>query len=140
MVDWDHQGEWMLGTAVRGTAGGGVGVGGGIEAFTGVGRLGFLDTMVITEWAPPHRCVVLHTGKLVRGEGIFQLRPVGADRSLFVWTELLDLPLGAVGRAGWVAVRPVMRAGVLASLRRFAAHVERAEQVERGDPGGSAAR
>ena len=40
----------VLGTEVRATEQGGVGVGGGIEAFTGVGRLGFLDTMVITEW------------------------------------------------------------------------------------------
>lgn len=47
-TDWARQGEWMLGTTVRPTARDGQGVGGGIEAFTGVGRLGFLDTMEIT--------------------------------------------------------------------------------------------
>ena len=30
-VDWEAQGEWMLGTRVEGTAQGGVGVGGGIS-------------------------------------------------------------------------------------------------------------
>ena len=44
-TDWAGQGQWMLGTTVWPTAQGGQGVGGGIEAFTGVGRLGFLDRM-----------------------------------------------------------------------------------------------
>src|SRR4051794_12601106 len=93
VVDWDHQGEWMVGTRVRGTVQGGVGVGGGLEAFTGVGGVGFLDTMIITAGDPPHRCEVLHTGKLIRGTGIFEVR-ADADRSTFVWTEHLELPLG----------------------------------------------
>jgi hypothetical protein len=45
-------------------------------------------------------------------------RPGG---STFVWREVLDLPLGALGRAGWPLARPAMRAGVRLSLRRFAA-------------------
>lgn len=123
-VDWARQGEWMLGTKVRGTAQQGVGVGGGIEAFTGAGRLGFLDTMEITRWEPPHRCEVLHTGRVVRGTGVFVVEDRGAARSAFVWREDLELPLGAVGRAGWVLVRPLFAAGVRASLRKFARWVE----------------
>ena len=42
-----RQGEWMLGPRCA-TARTGSGVGGRLEAFTGCGRLGFLDTMVIT--------------------------------------------------------------------------------------------
>jgi hypothetical protein len=122
-VDWDRQGEWVLGTTVRGTTNGGVGVGGGQEAFTGKGRIGFLDTMVITAWEPPHRCEVLHTGRVVRGTGVFAVeeRPGG---SRFVWQESLDLPLGVVGRLGWPLVRPLFAAGVRASLKRFARLVE----------------
>lgn len=123
-TDWAHQGEWMLGTRVAATALGGVGVGGGIEAFTGVGPIGFLDTMEITVWDPPYRCHVLHTGRVVRGTGEFEVRPRGDGLSTFVWREDLDLPLGALGRAGWPLVRPLFRAGVLRSLKKFAAWVE----------------
>ena len=123
-VDWDGQGEWMLGTRVRGTAQDGVGVGGGIEAFTGFGPIGFLDTMEITAWEPPLRCDVRHTGALVRGTGVFEVRPRGPQASEFVWREDLELPFGALGRAGWPLVRPLFAAGVRLSLRRFARWVE----------------
>jgi len=124
VVDWERQSDWMLGTTVRGTSAGGAGLGGGIEAFTGVGRLGFLDTMVITEWEPPWRCGVRHTGRVVRGTGLFEVLPLPGDRSRFVWSEDLDLPLGAVGRAGWPLARAALVAGVRASLRRFARSIE----------------
>ena len=123
-VDWDAQGTWMLGTSVRGTAQDGVGVGGGIEAFTGVGPLGFLDTMVITAWDPPRRCEVRHTGRLVRGTGLFGVEAVTPGTSVFVWREDLELPLGVLGRLGWPLVRPLFAAGVRLSLRRFARWVE----------------
>jgi hypothetical protein len=119
-TDWDQQGEWMLGTSVRGTARDGQGVGGGVEAFTGLGRLGFLDTMEITVWDPPHRCGVLHAGRVVRGTGLFEVRALGEGRSVFTWSEQLDLPLGLLGRAGWPVVRPLFLAGVKRSLDRFA--------------------
>ena len=123
-TDWDYQGEWMLGTTVRGTDQDGQGVGGGIEAFTGVGRLGFLDTMRIEVWEPPHRCHVVHTGRVVRGTGTFGVEPRGDGRSRFVWREDLELPLGGLGRLGWPLVRPLFAFGVRLSLRRFARWVE----------------
>ncbi len=123
-VDWDAQGTWMLGTTVRGTAQRGVGVGGGIEAFTGIGPLGFLDTMLITRWEPPRRCSVQHTGRIVRGTGDFVVVEQGPAASVFVWREDLDLPLGVLGRLGWPLVRPLFAAGVRLSLRRFARWVE----------------
>jgi len=123
-TDWGRQGEWMLGTRVRGTAQDGRGVGGGIEAVTGVGPLAFTDTMVITGWEPPHGTYVRHVGKIVRGTGAFEVveRPGG---STFVWSEQLDLPLGAVGALGFRLVRPVFLLGLRYSLRRFAAWAER---------------
>jgi hypothetical protein len=127
-TDWAGQSEWMLGTEVRGTDGGGQGVGGGIEAFTGLRlgplRLGFLDTMTVTRWEPPQRCDVLHTGRVVRGTGTFVVRPRDRDRSTFVWREDLVLPLGPLGRLGWVLVKPLFAAGVQLSLRRFARWTE----------------
>jgi hypothetical protein len=123
VVDWDRQGDWMLGTRVRGTVQSGVGVGGGVEAFTGVGRVGFFDTMVITGWEPPRRCEVEHTGRVVRGTGVFEVLDL-RDRSRFVWTERLQLPLGWAGRLGWPLVRPAMVAGVRLSLKRLARQVE----------------
>ena len=123
-TDWAGQGEWMLGTGVRPTRQGGQGVGGGIEAFTGVGRIGFLDTMEITLWEPPHRCHVLHTGRLVRGTGAFEVEPRGDGRSRFVWREDLELPFGPLGRLGWRLGKPLFAFGVQLSLKRFARWVE----------------
>lgn len=125
VTDWPRQSEWMLGTTVRATDQDGVGVGGGIEAFTGVGRLGFLDTMVITEWDPPRRCVVDHTGRVVRGLGVFEVFALPDGRSRFVWSEELDLPLGVLGRLGWPLVRPGFAWGVRRSLEALARDVER---------------
>ena len=118
-VDWDHQGDWMLATTVRETAPG------RLEAFTGLGPVGFRDTMEITGWDPPYRCEVLHTGRLVRGSALFlvEARPDGGSR--FRWEERLDLPLGLLGRIGWLLLRPLFAAGVAVSLRRFARSVPR---------------
>jgi hypothetical protein len=124
VVDWPAQREWMLLTDVRATGGDGVGAGAGIAAFTGIGRVGFLDTMTITAWEPPHRCLVLHTGKVVRGTGAFVVEPVSASRSRFVWSESVELPLGVLGRIGWLVVKPVVAFGVRYSLRRLARRME----------------
>ena len=124
MTDWAHQGEWMLGTEVRVTGGDGASVGSELAAFTGVGPLGFTDTMRITAWEPPVRCVVAHTGAVVRGTGEFLVHPVTDRTSEFVWIERLDLPLGSLGRAGWPLVRPAFTWGVRRSLAKFARFAE----------------
>jgi hypothetical protein len=123
-TDWDRQGEWMLGTTVRGTEQAGRGVGGGLEASTGIGRLRVVDTMRIEQWEPPHRCHVVHAGRLVRGTGTFVVEPRGGTGSRFVWREDLELPLGLLGRLGWPLVRPLAALGVRLSLRRFARWIE----------------
>jgi len=56
---------------------------------------------------------------VVRGEGVFEVLPLGAERARFGWSELLDLPLGRVGALGWPLVRPAFRAGVALSMRRL---------------------
>ena len=129
-TDWAGQGDWMLGTTVRPTAQGGQGVGGRIEAWTGVGPLGFLDTMEITRWEPPRSCHVLHTGRVVKGTGAFDVEPRGPGRSTFVWSEELVLPLGALGRLGWPLVKPFFAFGVQLSLKRFARLVEQGRAAQ----------
>ncbi len=116
LVDWERQGDWMLLTRVYG----GQGVGADVEAFTGVGPVGFTDTMRVTGWEPPYRCLVEHTGRVVRGSGSFIVEPLPRGRSRLVWSEDVELPLGIVGWLGWVALRPVMAAGLEESLARFA--------------------
>ena len=117
VVDWDTQSEWMFLT----TACGGHGAGATVEGFTGVGRIGFLDTMVITRWEPPRRCVVRHTGRVVRGSAAFEVESLGDGRSRFVWTEWVVPPLGDLGTVGFALVRPLLLVLVRRSLRRLAA-------------------
>ncbi len=124
LVDWPSQGAWMLGTRVRAVEPPGHGRGARLEAFTGVGRIGFLDTMIITAWHEPALVDVVHTGRVVRGTGRFEVRPAPGGRSRFVWSEQLELPLGALGRAGWAVARPAFAAGIRRSLRTFATLVE----------------
>ncbi|MPQ98533.1 SRPBCC family protein [Modestobacter sp. I12A-02628] len=126
LVDWERQGEWMLGTDVSAVDGDAQQVGGRLAAVTGLPlpggkHLGVLDTMVITAWEQDHRVDVLHTGRVVRGTGSFVVLPRTGGGSTFVWGEQLDLPLGALGRLGWPLVRPFFVAGVRLSLKRFAA-------------------
>jgi uncharacterized protein YndB with AHSA1/START domain len=130
VTDWERQGEWMLGTRVRVTGGDGRGVGTTLHAVTGVGRLGVPDTMEVVEFVAPSdgapgRAAVRHTGRVIRGDGFFEVTSLGPQRSRFTFTELIDLPLGVLGRLGWPLVRPVIRAGFVASLRRMADHVAR---------------
>src|ERR1019366_3724201 len=122
-MNWSRQREWIWGTQ----ASGGASVGARAVAPRGTGLLGFGDTMVVTEWAPPRRCVVLHTGKVVRGLGVFEVVPHGPV-SEFRWTEQVDLPLSSAGPLGrWVVdpvgrwvIAPLTRIGLTSSLRRFA--------------------
>ena len=126
LVDWTRQGEWMLATDVEVVGEQTEGVKARLAARTGLklpGRrrhVGVLDTMVVTEWEPPRRVVVQHTGRIVRGPGIFEVEPRG-EHSTFVWTEQLWLPFGLLGVAGWPLAKPFVVLGVRLSLRRFAA-------------------
>src|SRR4051812_26751636 len=128
-IDWERQGDWILATRVWPTGQDGRGVGGRVSAWTGIGPVGFLDTMEITVWRPPYRCEVRHTGRVVRGVGAFEVEPLPGGRARFVWSEWLRLPLGLLGQVGFELVRPFVVIGVRSSLRRFA----RQAAARRGD-------
>lgn len=121
LTDWERHDEWMVAT----TATGGTGAGARVEARTALGPIGFTDTMLITGWHPPRngragRCVVRHTGALVKGVGSFEVRALDSGGSRVTWTEDVELPLGVLGEIGWVGVAPAARALLRVSLWRLA--------------------
>jgi len=124
VTDWPRQSEWIIGTDVRVVEGDGRSVGSRIEAYTGKRPLGVLDTMTITAWEPPHRVVVLHDGRLLRGPGEIVVRADG-ERSVLSWSEDLELPFGVLGALGWQASKPLVRWGFRRSLRSLAESLER---------------
>jgi hypothetical protein len=120
-TDWSRQSEWMLGTSVRVCCGDGRSVGSELQAVTGMLGIGVTDRMRITVWDAPTRCEVAHTGRVIRGKGIFQVHRRGRDRATFTWTELLELPAGGVGALVWPLIHPAVSWGMYRSLDRFAA-------------------
>lgn len=112
VTDWPRHREWMVLTSARQ-------VGDRVEAFTGVGPLGFLDVMTISRWEPPHVVEMRHVGRLVRGDGVIRVQPYEGG-SRVIWAERLHPPLGPVGRLLWPLARPVVNALARLSLHRLA--------------------
>jgi carbon monoxide dehydrogenase subunit G len=123
VVDWERQGRWMLWTSVT-VEPGRRGLGERFTARTALGPLGFDDPMQVTRWDPPHRADVAHHGSVVRGTGSFVVTPAPGG-SWLTWVEDLELPGGALGRAGFTLLEPLVRAGLRLSLRRAARAIER---------------
>jgi uncharacterized protein YndB with AHSA1/START domain len=121
LTDWPRHHEWMLLTRVRVAGGDGHGEGSRLAAFTGVGPLGFLDTMEIIRWDAPHAVEVRHTGRLIRGTGRFTVLPRAGGGSRIVWEEDLEVPFGLAGRLAWRLARPLNAAFLRISLHRLAA-------------------
>ncbi len=122
VADWEGQSAWVAFTTV--TADGGPHrVGERLLAVTKVAGVGFSDPMEVTRWEPPRRVDVRHHGRVLRGTGSFLVEPAPGG-AWFVWSEDLDLPLGAAGRFGFAVVGPVFRLMLRRSLRRLARMVE----------------
>jgi carbon monoxide dehydrogenase subunit G len=134
LTDWEGQSGWMALTAVT-VEPGGHRLGERLDAFTRIGGVGFHDPMEVTRWDPPHRVDVAHLGGVVRGTGIFEVRPAPGGAWL-VWVEDLDLPLGRPGRLGFALVRPAFQLMLSRSLRRLARQVEAAPREVGGRPAG----
>jgi uncharacterized protein YndB with AHSA1/START domain len=111
LSDWESQGDWMLQTTVEVTSQIREGVGTSISAFTGIGKLGVMDHMVVTSWQPPHICDVLHTGKIIKGTGRFELVVIDTETTRFDWSEEILAP-----RALFLLIAPGLYAGVRISL------------------------
>lgn len=118
LADWESQGDWMLQTRVDVTSDIREGVGTTIAAFTGIGKLGVMDQMVVTSWQPPHICDVLHTGKIIKGTGRFELVAIDAETTRFNWSEEILAP-----RAVFLLIAPGLYAGVRISLTKLGRHL-----------------
>ena len=90
VTDWERQGEWMPMTNVTVSADSPMGVGAKLSARSGVGPASFVDPMMVDVWQPPHRCEVVHLGKVVTGRGVFIVEPLADGRSRFTWREELE--------------------------------------------------
>src|SRR6059058_226575 len=108
LTDWTNQGEWMAGTAVRVTRGDGRSVGSRIVARTAAGPVGFDDPMEITGWERPRRVQVHHLGRVVRGDGVFEVEALPDGGSRFHWVEWIEVPLGTLGLVGFTLTRPAL--------------------------------
>jgi hypothetical protein len=115
IAQWEKQGDWMLQTRVWVTSQINEGVGTEISAFTGISRLGILDTMTVTKWEPPFTCDVIHTGKIIKGTGSFKLSEISPGLTKFDWSEEVLAP-----RIIFWLIQPGLYAGVRISLARFA--------------------
>ena len=120
LADWEAQGDWMLQTKVEVTSQIREGVGTTISAFTGIGKLGVMDHMVVTAWQPPHICDVLHTGKIIKGTGRFELVEIDSDTTRFNWSEEILAP-----KAIFLLIAPGIYAGVRISLANLGRHLRR---------------
>ena len=118
LADWESQGDWMLQTKVDVTSQVREGVGTTIAAFTGIGKFGVMDHMVVTSWQPPHICDVLHTGKIIKGTGRFELVVIDTDTTRFDWSEEILAP-----RALFLLFAPGFYAGVRISLTKLGRHL-----------------
>lgn len=118
VTDWPRQGEWMPMTDVRVSADSPMGIGAKISARSGVGVASIVDPMVVDVWAPPHRCEVVHLGRVITGRGVFTVEALPGDRSRFTWQEELDSE-GARRVIDRVALPPT-RVLVTVALKRLA--------------------
>jgi carbon monoxide dehydrogenase subunit G len=111
--------EWMADAHAIGFLGDlTTGVGTRMRVDTRFGPLRTQDVMEFTDWDPPRRMEVVHTG-LFTGRGAFTLEPLG-DRSTKVhWREEIRFPWYFGGRIGAWAARPVFRWVWRRNLRSF---------------------
>jgi hypothetical protein len=126
MADMRAQEKWIFATtmyAVESSASPPQ-VGSRIAAFTGVLGIGFLDTMTVTEYDPPHRWVTAKDGALLSGIGIMQVHPTPAGCRVS-WTNELNLPFGILGRLGWPVAKPLARLALTAALRHMGRLIDR---------------
>ncbi len=122
--------DWMVdAVAIRFVGSQTRGVGTQFLCDTKVGPITLVDRMEVTDWEPPHRMGVKHTG-IVTGTGVFELEPIDLDRrTRFTWTEELPFPWFLGARLGeGVGGRAVMKQIWRRNLRHLKQLVEASDR------------
>jgi hypothetical protein len=119
-TDWAAQGQWIPLTTTHVVDTRADGAATRLDAWTGVGPVGFHDHMIVRVWEPPHRLVLEHVGRVVRGSAGFDIAPITPELCRVEWWERLDPPLGVVGAVALRIARPALTVGLRATLRRLA--------------------
>ncbi len=96
------------------------------DCLTKVGPIKLNDEMTITQWEPVKAMGVRHQG-IVTGEGVFELKPVGDDRTVFSWTETLKFPILLGGPIGAAVARPILTEIWKRNLKLLRTNVEARE-------------
>ena len=94
----------------------------GAQAKVRIAGITTLDTVVVSRWEPPEWFQIEHKG-WVGGRGLMHARRTAAGTYLW-WRETLEPPLGWLGWAGMVAVKPAMAWIFNRDLRLLKALVE----------------
>ena len=89
-----------------------------MNVLTKIGPLTTMDVLTLTEWEPPYRMGVKHSG-VVTGSGAFTLTDLGDNRTRFTWAEELEMPWYFGGRLGQPISGSVMRGIWRRNLRRL---------------------
>lgn len=117
--------EWMVDAAeIRFVGEQTEGVGTTFECDTEVGPIKLVDVMTVTSWSPTEEMGVRHEGA-VTGEGVFRLRPFGANATEFSWQESLQFPWWMGSRLGAKVSGPVLAAIWKRNLAELKRRVER---------------
>jgi hypothetical protein len=106
LADWESQSDWMLQTKVEVTSEIREGIGTSIAAFTGIARFGIMDHMTVTSV-----CDVIHTGRIIKGTGRFELTALSPQKTRFDWSEEILAP-----RVLFLLIAPFLYIGVRISL------------------------
>jgi uncharacterized protein YndB with AHSA1/START domain len=101
LTDFGAYGRWIPLTSMR-TDPLPVRLGWAFGGFTGLGPVGFLDSMLVVTWAPPHdgeaRFRVRKTGRVLRGWADVRLEATASGGTDVVWREEIVPRPEALGR------------------------------------------
>jgi hypothetical protein len=122
-VDWMADAESITFTTAQHS-----GVGTMFDCVTRIGPIRLVDVMSITRWVPCEAMGVDHRG-VVRGSGVFALRAIGAERTLFSWEEALTFPWWLGGSIGEIVSRPLLMRIWRGNLVRLKRVVEQRRDV-----------
>ena len=129
LSDWEKQSDWILFTTVHKVSTAPNQQGTQLLAQTKFSKLQFIDTMLVTEWLPPHKIIVEHTGRVILGKGVFKINKISERNCEFIWQEITPVPFGFVGQVGLVLVMPFMKLMFGLSLKKLKKAIETATSL-----------